>query len=282
MIGMTDEEYSAIMEQAYKAPDYLSPHDIDDRLDDEGYIMDYSEMVSDNIFIGDYPLNEILDALDDQFSSYMTTEDRTNYVDIFYDQYKASVEAAINDDNDFHLQEILEKLNSMKDRFVDKIFRLFEDRLTITITAVDDESTPDVDELELCIRQLYQTFILNAKDNFLQAITKDIATKIMPFSDAEDEVYFHKVKEILRTQYSPLIKCMTPTKFLQASENNEVVEMYEQGIVAGNFLRKYTPRLYQNEEFEVELINYITMAIDQAKRICNIDNKEEELNGATE
>lgn len=276
---MSDEEYSAIMEQAYKAPDYLSPHDIDSRLDDDGYIMDYSEMVSDNIFIGDYPFNEILEAIDNQFSSYMTIEDKTNYVDIFYVQYKASVVAAEEDDNDFHLQEILEKLSSMKDQFIDKIFRLFEDRLTITITAVDDESTPDIDELELVIRQLYQSFILNAKENFLQAIGAHIANKVFVFSEENDESYFSKIKEILRTQYSPLIKCMTPTEFLKYSGNDEIDVMYNQGIVAGNFLRKYTPRLYQNEEFEVELINYITMVIDQAKHLIGNGNKEEEVNG---
>lgn len=33
---MTVEEYNEIMDQAYKEPDYLSPHDLDDRLDDHG------------------------------------------------------------------------------------------------------------------------------------------------------------------------------------------------------------------------------------------------------
>lgn len=36
---MTAEEYEEIMNQAYKEPDYLSPHDMDDRLDDEGYFI---------------------------------------------------------------------------------------------------------------------------------------------------------------------------------------------------------------------------------------------------
>lgn len=33
---MTAEEYEEIMDQAYKEPDYFSPHDLDSRLDDYG------------------------------------------------------------------------------------------------------------------------------------------------------------------------------------------------------------------------------------------------------
>lgn len=36
---MTAEEYEEIMNSAYKEPDYLSPHYLDDRLDDEGYFI---------------------------------------------------------------------------------------------------------------------------------------------------------------------------------------------------------------------------------------------------
>lgn len=33
---MTAEEYREIMDEVYKNPDYLSPHDFDSRLDDYG------------------------------------------------------------------------------------------------------------------------------------------------------------------------------------------------------------------------------------------------------
>jgi hypothetical protein len=34
--------------------------------------------------------------------------------------------------------------------------------------------------------------------------------------------------------------------------------MYREGKVVGNFLLKYSPKLYQNELFQIELVNHIT------------------------
>jgi hypothetical protein len=41
---------------------------------------------------------------------------------------------------------------------------------------------------------------------------------------------------------------------------NEVLELYEASKVVGNFLKKYSPKLYANEEFKMELVSYIVMA----------------------
>lgn len=273
MAGMTDEEYSAIMEEAYKSPDYLSPHDIDSRLDDEGYPMDYAEMVSDNIFIGDYPIEAILQGLEEQFSDYINIEDTTNYVDIFYVQWNKSVQALEEDNGEYHVQELKEVLGNIKDKFLDKINELFERRLTITILAVDDESTPDVDELEIVIRQLYEFFILNAKSNFLAVIAGDIAIKLVGIMD--DNTFLARVTEML-SDYSPFIRCMDTKKFLDYCENTEIMELYDTGQIAGNFLRKYSPKLYQNEEFKVEIINEVSMVQSLKHQLVDMSNKNEE------
>lgn len=259
---MDDKTYAEVMEEAYKAPDYLSPHDIDSRLDDEGYPMDdgephnYVEIVSDNIFIGDYPLEEILNGLTEQFTDYINLEDTTNYVDIFYVQWEKSIAALEEDNGEYHVQDLKEALDNIKDKFLDKINELFERRLTITILAVDDESTPDIDELEIVIRQLYEFFILNAKSNFISVIAGDIAIKLVGVMD--DNEFNARVKELLN-DYSPLIRSMDSRKFLQYCENQDIIDLYDSGQIAGNFLRKYSPKLYQNEELQVEIINEVCM-----------------------
>lgn len=259
---MDDKTYAEVMEEAYKAPDYLSPHDIDSRLDDEGYPMDdgephnYVEIVSDNIFIGDYPLEEILNGLTEQFTDYINLEDTTNYVDIFYVQWEKSIAALEENNGEYHVQDLKEALDNIKDKFLDKINELFERRLTITILAVDDESTPDIDELEIVIRQLYEFFILNAKSNFISVIAGDIAIKLVGVMD--DNEFNARVKELLN-DYSPLIRCMDSRKFLQYCENQDIIDLYDSGQIAGNFLRKYSPKLYQNEELQVEIINEVCM-----------------------
>lgn len=276
---ISDEEYRSIMEEAYKEPNYLSPHDIDRRLDDEGYVIeedfrDYVELRQQNIFIGIYPLETILDGIEAQFVDYINIEDNTNYVDIFYTQLESSIQAVMDDENEIHKQELIDYLNDLKYNFVARIEELFEIRLTISITAIDDESTPDVDEVEVVIRKMYEFFILNAKDNFLTVITSDMSLKHL---NIIDDVEFFKTVEEMLNSYSPLITCMTPTKFLEYCEEEEILDYYEDGQVSGNFLRKYTPKLYQNEEFKVQLISSITMINDFKKDI--VDREGDNNNG---
>ena len=58
-------------------------------------------------------------------------------------------------------------------------------------------------------------------------------------------------------------------EFLKYRGDQEIIQFFENGKVVGNFLRKYTPKLYQNEEFEVELINYITMVQQSKEEVFN-------------
>lgn len=263
-VAMTDEEYNSIMEMSYKKPDYLSPHDIDSRLDDEGYLIeedfrDYVELRDQNLFIGIYPLDTILNGIENQFQDYINIEDTTNYVDIFYVQLEKSIEAVLENENEIHKQELIDRLGDYKDNFVYRVEELFEKRLTIAITAIDDESTPDIDEVEIVIRKMYEFFILGAKDNFLTAITSDMSLKKIDIID--DNEFFNTIENELNN-YSPFITCITPTKFLHYCEADEILEFYEDGQVSGNFLRKYSPKFYQNEEFKEEVINSIILVND--------------------
>lgn len=262
--------YEEVMAEAYKAPDYLSPHDIDSRYDDEGYDMteevhDLSDLLEQSAYVGEYPFDTIMEGINTQFEDYINMEDTTNYVDIFYNQWNDSKQ--ITEEGPDDTEEIMNVLNQMKDKFVSKLTQLFEEVLTITIMAVDDETTEE-DEVEIVMRQIYEFFILGAKNNFMTVISTDLAGRLPVTMD--DNQHYRLIDELL-VEYSPLIRCMTPTKFIAITGQVQITELYEEGQIAGNFLRKYTCKLYQNDEFKVELISQITIHQDLKKEIKEIE-----------
>lgn len=247
------------------------PDDPDFIDDSDGYI-DYGEMVAESVFLGDMPFAEIIDGIQEQFQDYINIEDKTNYVDIFYTQLHESLEVTNSNDEEDHPAEINEVLENLKELFVDTISRLFQLRLTISIMTVDDESTPE-DEVEISIRRLYEYFILGAKDNFKMVIQKDLIPKIGIIPNDQDDVYFQRVEELLR-EYDPIITCMTPTEFIQFTGNDDILSMYEDGQVVGNFLRRYSSKLYKNDEFKTEIINSIVITQNLKEDILHGEQPE--------
>jgi len=248
-------EYSGIMvdeDEDFDARDYESP-------------LDYTDLIRDSVFEGDYPMDTIIEGLTEQFQNYIRTEDKTDYVDIFYTQYNYSYEKVISDDDDIHKQEELEVLDNIKDKFIDHISNLFKNRLALNINALDDQSTPDVDEQEFAIRKSYEFFILNARNNFRNVIAKDMMTKI-PQELVEDELF--TLTRNLIQEYSPLLK-MTPIDFLKYTADEDIIELYDNMDISGNFMRKYTPKLYENNELEVDIISDIDLLHQLSNKITN-------------
>lgn len=268
--------YEEVMTEAYKPPHYLSPHDIDSRYDDEGYDMteeihDLSDLLEQSAYVGEYPFDSILEAIEEQFEDYINIEDKTNYVDIFYNQWNDSKQIAEEGPDD--TEEIMNVLNQMKEKFVSKMSQWFEESLTITIMAVDDETTEE-DEVEIVMRQIYEFFILGARNNFMEVISVDLNGRLPIVMD--DTQHYKLIDELL-TEYSPLIRCMTPTKFIHMTGQTQIAELYDEGQIAGNFLRKYTCKLYQNEEFKVQLVSQITSIQDLKKQIKQIEEDIENV-----
>lgn len=229
--------------------------------------IDYSELISDSAFVGDYPFAVIMEGISEQFKDYINVEDTNDYVDIFYDQMEISYDYAKAEDED-HPQEIMEALDKLKEKFVAEIFDLFKSKLTISINVIDDETTEE-DEVEIAIRNAYNYFILNARSNFMTVISKDILHRLpSTISDLSDNEYFNRIESLL-SGYDPLINAITPTEFIQYTSNNEILDMFENGQIAGNFLRKYSAKLYQNEEFKIEIINNITMIQGMKEELLN-------------
>lgn len=222
---------------------------------EEERVGDYAEIIKDSAFLGDTPIEAILDGLTVQFNDYINIEDKTNYLDVYYTQMHMSREAVRTNVDETHPAEIMEALDEIQTKFITKICDLFKERLTISFMDVESEST-DYDDLEFVLRRMYEFFILGARNNFKTVIASDVLPKVADIKD--DREYFNRVQELVAT-YSPLILSMGPMDFLNYRHDTEIVEMFDNGKVVGNFLRKYSPKFYQNEEFMVEVINHITM-----------------------
>ena len=240
--------------------------------------VDYEGYIKDAAFVGEYPFAVIIEGIRNQFANYIATEDRTDYVDIFYNQYHNSYEVAEEQDFPADCREALE---TYLDQFLAVMQELFSGKLTITLLDLDGE-TEDKDSVEDAIRKLYEFFILNARQNFKIAITRHCYKQIDP--NLEDRLFYSRIREVLYN-YSPIITVMGPQEFLRYCNNSEpIIEMSESGRINGNFLRKYSPRLYQNEGYECEIIAYITSVIELYKETKDITKamvrKEEEDNAA--
>lgn len=239
--------------------------------------VDYTEYISDGVFVGEYPLDVIIEGLTNQFSNYIATDDRTDYVDIFYNQYKASLD--LIEEQDFP-DDAKDALEGFLNKFLATMQNLFYTKLTLTIMDLEGEEV-DHNSIEDTIRLLYDFFILKARTNFKTAILKSCYREVD--LSLEDRLLYPRIREIL-SNYSPVIMVIGPMEFIRLCNNSEdVYSLFDSGRVVGNFLRKYSPRLYQNEEFECELIAYITSVVELNKETQDINQAiRKEENDAAE
>lgn len=216
--------------------------------------IDYTELVKEHAFIGEYPYDAIIEGLEEQFSDYMHLEDdNTNYVDVFYNQLEKSY-AAITDDEEEHPEEKRSVLDSILNKFIDTMAELFNTRLTLTFMDIDGDMH-NYDDIEYVIRKSYEFFILNARTNFLRVISAIVYPQVKDIQD--DKEYFAKVNELIDS-FNPLFTSIGPIEFLKYAKDEDMLDLVESNKVIGNFLRKYSPKLYQNNEFKIDIINNIT------------------------
>lgn len=215
--------------------------------------IDYTELIAEDVFVGEYPFDTILEGITEQFSSYMSTEDRTDYVDIFYRQYAESI-TLINDPEEEHPSEKTDALHKIVETFTNHMKNLFEERLALVIMVMEEETT-DENEIEMVIRELYDYFILQAPETFHRVMVKEITYRMKEDNVQENELdtYINNALE----GYSPLVLTLTPMEFINYSDSPDIYELFDDAKVVGNFLKKFSPRLYANPDYEVSLINDI-------------------------
>lgn len=223
---------------------------VDDSIN-ENALIQYTDLIQESAFLGNYPFNIIIDGIKSQFDNYVNLNDRTNYVDIFYKQLNESYDKIKLDDEPRPV-EIREVLDGLYLRFIDTMSNLFETRLHISIAVIEDGEIYSP-EVEYTLRKLYQFFILNARLNFTIAISYNIIQSLGTTISDIDE-YTNSITDMI-DDFIPLITTITPIQFLKYCGDLEVSEMFECGKFNGNFLKKYNPKLYQNEDLVVEIIN---------------------------
>lgn len=215
------------------------------------------EVVTVNAFVGQIPYDVLMEGINNQFTDYIGLEDKTNYVEIFYKQWNESYSSA-EDEYEEHPSEVKDYLDDLKEQFTLNMQSLFNTKLALSIP---DNTEPE--QMEIIIHTVYEGLVLNAKKNFMTAITKDVLSKIntqLPANYTDDQ-WYDTIRSMLEG-YSPIVVEIDPDTFLRYIGNDDLFTMYQDGQITGNFLRKYSPRLFQNEEFEIELISNITLTKD--------------------
>lgn len=224
-------------------------------------IADRRSLIAEECFLGQCPFDTILAGLEHQFRNYMTTDDADHYVDIFYTQLDASLEDA-RDQSKFDVDDVLEVLSDLEDRFVDHMAKLFETHLNVGLAGYED-GTIDPESCRYILTRAYEYFILNAKRNFTVAISASVNDRLnrelgWPSPDDQSDHRLARINDLLNTEFNPIITTMTPIDFLKFTGDPDILKLFEDHRLIGNFLLRYTPRLYKHEVYVIELINHIT------------------------
>lgn len=220
----------------------------------------YGELTKDEVFLGEVPFPSILESIQDQFANYLKLEDNEDYVDIFYNELNESYRA-IEEDYDFHKDELKSVLDGIYSQFIDTMAKLFDQRFTITISDIENESGSR-EEIEVYIRSLYTFFVLDGKDHMKTAIMKDMCAKYgQPLSYQKPNARLLGILTLLDSAYSPTLHAIEPNDYLKYNGDEDILTAYEEGDIAGNFMRKLSARFYQYAEFRAEVASMIDDAI---------------------
>ena len=71
-------------------------------------------------------------------------------------------------------------------------------------------------------------------------------------------------------EYNPLISNSTTIDFLKKTTTDSgVYDLFMDGEFSGNFLTKYSPKFYKNDEFMLDVTNYILTLYELKSTLIN-------------
>lgn len=220
------------------------------------------DVAKENAFRGDYPVEDIFEELANQFSSYVQIDAsyRTNYVEIFFKQLKESMDEIIEEDGDL-FEEQIEYLDIIYNNFIDTISTLFQRRLCISLNFL--ETNPYDSNAYDTLSILYKFFILDARKNFKNYFTER-ALLSMKKSNADPTNLVAAVYNILDDMDHTLIMDEMVENFIRKATDKSTADTiygyFEENIISGNFLIRYSPRFYQNTDLLADIADdVITM-----------------------
>ena len=227
--------------------------DFIDEYDEELEIVSFQDALRSTVFFSDYDLDVLEEFIEDQFTNYTKGEDTTNYFEDTIQAFKYS-EEVIEVEFDEYTQERRQALTEMYDEFIDFMVLLIEKKLKISIPDYEPERLPKED-LEYIIDEIYKFFILNARKNFRTFITNSVIEELSDELIKDSGEYYNRATEVIQNYFS--ILPITPEEFLLKLKQDQLLELYSDGRIAGNFLQKYSPKLYRHDDLLVDILTQI-------------------------
>lgn len=229
----------------------LPPLDEDEQI--EAPQMNFEYLLEDTVFFCDYPLLDLEQRITEQFSNLIDLEDDTDFFQVALNGFKYSLEV-INTEFDEYTLERREILRNKYFQFINFMINTIEEKLTISIPDYET-GLISRQETEYLIEKLYRFFVLKARKNFKKVIAKQLEKQLKPYEEDATK-YLEKAQELIQ-DYFAIITTIDCETFLRTLNEQEIWDLYENGVIAGNFLRRYSARLYRHPDFVVEILNQV-------------------------
>ena len=219
--------------------------------------MTFNYLLQDTVFFGYYPIDDLKLRIKEQFENYITMEDDTNFFEIALNSFQYSLEV-INVEFDEYTLERKELISNMYLDFINYIIELIETNLTISIPNYELGLLTRT-ETEYILNEIYKYFILKARKNFKKVITAELKGQLESLEQNPTK-YLEKAQEIIMN-YGGLISQVDIEQFLQITKAETIYDLYDSGEIIGNFLRRYSPRLYRHPDYLVEILNQLMIQL---------------------
>lgn len=236
-----------------------------DEYDEENEPISLQDLLRDESFESAFRPEELKELIANQFDNYISLDDHVNYFQEFIVSFKVSIEK-LNLEMDEYIQERTEILDEIYIDFICFMIELIERNLGISIPEFETGTMSDPDT-EYLIDEIYKTFILDGRKNLMKVIATDIIKQLKSHKDPEQAAEI--AKEIIN-DYSDKITSISVEEFLIEIGKDNLAELYEDGILAGNFFRRFSPHFDNNEDFKSEIINQIIILLyykDEQRKI---------------
>lgn len=236
----------------------------EDPYDDASETLQFDEVIKDTVFNCPFTPEELKQHIVDQFDSYINLFDHYNYFQEFLVSYKVSQEI-LDLEMDEYIQERAEALEEIYIGFICFMVSTIETNLGISIPEFET-GIMDRQDTEYLIDEIYKTFILDGRKNLSKIIAVDVIKQLKSTKNPDQAAEF--AKEIIN-DYADKITFIDPEEFLMEIGKDNLMELYEDGIIAGNFFRRFSPHFDQNDDFRAEVLNRIILLLyykDESKQ----------------
>ena len=189
----------------------LPPLDEDEEI--EAGQMTYNFLLEDTVFFCDYPLLDLEQRIEEQFTNLIDMEDDTNFFQIALNGFKYSLEV-IEVEFDEYTLERREILRNKYQQFINFMVDLIERKLTISIPDYET-ALLSRQEVEFLIEKIYHFFVLKGRKNFKKVIAKQLEKDLTPLATALLSKTYQKSDSFIRADDEEKVIVRRLTKNIQ-------------------------------------------------------------------